>query len=64
MAKMLMDEGVFVNPIVSPAVSSDSSMIRFSLMATHSFKQIDFAVEKLKKVAFKLKIPLLNTVKV
>ena len=63
MAKMLMDEGVFVNPIVSPAVSSDSSMIRFSLMATHSFKQIDFAVEKLKKVAFKLKIPLLNTVK-
>ncbi len=64
MAKMLMDEGVFVNPIVSPAVSSDSSMIRFSLMATHSFKQIDFAVEKLKKVAFKLKIPLLNTAKV
>jgi 8-amino-7-oxononanoate synthase len=64
MAKMLMDEGVFVNPVVSPAVSSESSMIRFSLMATHSFKQIDYAVEKLKKVAYKLKIPQLNTVKV
>ena len=64
MAKMLMDEGVFVNPVVSPAVASESSMIRFSLMATHSFKQIDYAVEKLKKVAYKLKIPQLNTVKV
>ena len=63
MAKMLMDEGVFVNPVVSPAVSSESSMIRFSLMATHSFKQIDFAVEKLKKVAYKLKIPSMLTEK-
>ena len=63
MAKMLLDEGVFVNPVVSPAVNSESSMIRFSLMATHSFKQIDFAVEKLKKVAYKLKIPHLNSTK-
>lgn len=64
MAKMLMDEGVFVNPVVSPAVSSESSMIRFSLMATHSFKQIDFAVEKIKKVAYKLKIPNMHHEKV
>lgn len=64
MAKMLLDEGIFVNPVVSPAVNSESSMIRFSLMATHSFEQINFAVEKLKKVAFKLKIPLLNTAKI
>ena len=64
MAKMLLDEGVFVNPVVSPAVNSESSMIRFSLMATHSFKQIDFAVEKIKKVAYKLKIPHLNSIKV
>ena len=60
MAKMLMDEGIFVNPVVSPAVSSDSSMIRFSLMATHSFKQIDYAIEKIKKVSYKLKVPLLK----
>ncbi len=64
MAKMLMDEGVFVNPVVSPAVSSESSMIRFSLMATHTFEQIDFAVEKLKKVAFALNIPNVQTEKV
>jgi 7-keto-8-aminopelargonate synthetase-like enzyme len=61
MAKMLMDEGIFVNPVVSPAVSSDSSMIRFSLMATHSFKQIDYAVEKIKKISFKLKVPLVKS---
>ena len=60
MAKMLMDEGIFVNPVVSPAVQSDASMIRFSLMSTHSLKQIDYAVDKIKKVAFKLKVPLLN----
>jgi len=60
MAKMLMDEGIFVNPVVSPAVHSDASMIRFSLMSTHSLKQIDYAVDKIKKVAFKLKVPLLN----
>jgi 8-amino-7-oxononanoate synthase len=60
MAKMLMDEGIFVNPVVSPAVQSDASMIRFSLMSTHFLKQIDYAVDKIKKVAFKLKVPLLN----
>ncbi len=64
MAKMLMDEGVFVNPVVSPAVSSESSMIRFSLMATHTFEQIDFAVEKLKKVAEMLTIPNMHHEKV
>lgn len=50
--KRLQDDGVFVNPVISPAVPSDSSLIRFSLMATHSFSQIDEAVEKIGK-AFK-----------
>ncbi|MFM2359378.1 MAG: hypothetical protein RLY16_1371 [Bacteroidota bacterium] len=58
MAKMLLDEGVFVNPVVSPAVSSDASLIRFSLMATHSFSQIEYAVEKIKKVAALLQVPM------
>ncbi|WP_316798252.1 serine palmitoyltransferase [Pedobacter frigidisoli] len=49
---ILQQEGVFVNPVVSPAVPSDASLIRFSLMATHSFEQIDIAIEKLK-FAFK-----------
>lgn len=50
--KHLQASGVFVNPVVSPAVPSDSSLLRFSLMATHTFEQIDEAVEKLSK-AFK-----------
>jgi len=49
--KMLQEDGVFVNPVVSPAVPSDASLIRFSLMATHSFSQIEEAVEKLNKAA-------------
>ena len=49
--KMLQEEGVFVNPVVSPAVRSDSSLIRFSLMATHTRKQIDEAIGKIDKVA-------------
>ena len=52
--KMLLEEQVFVNPVVSPAVPSDSSLIRFSLMATHTKAQIEFAVDKMNKVAKKL----------
>lgn len=48
--KYLQDAGVFVNPVVSPAVPSDSSLLRFSLMATHTFAQIDEAVDKIAKV--------------
>ncbi len=48
----LQRDGIFVNPVVSPAVPSDSSLLRFSLMATHTFDQIDEAVEKIAK-AFK-----------
>ncbi len=49
---ILQEHGVFVNPVVSPAVPSDASLIRFSLMATHTFEQIERAVDKLK-LAFK-----------
>ena len=47
----LYEDGVFVNPVVAPAVASNSTLIRFSLMATHSFEQVDIALEKLKKHA-------------
>lgn len=47
--KMLFDEGVFVNPVVPPACSPNDTLIRFSLMATHTKEQIDIAVEKLVK---------------
>jgi len=50
--RQLQEDGIFVNPVVSPAVPSDSSLLRFSLMATHTFEQIDEAIEKITK-AFK-----------
>ena len=60
LTKMLQEDGIFVNPVVSPAVPSDSSLIRFSLMATHTFAQIEEAVEKLTKVANHLDVPRLK----
>ncbi len=57
LTKMLQDAGVFVNPVISPAVASDDSLIRFSLMATHTKEQIDYAVEKLDEVGKILNIP-------
>jgi 8-amino-7-oxononanoate synthase len=48
--KYLQNAGVFVNPVVSPAVPSDSSLLRFSLMATHTFPQIEEAIDKINKV--------------
>ena len=48
--KMLFDEGVFVNPVVAPAVASNDTLIRFSLMATHTFEQLDYALRKIEKV--------------
>lgn len=45
----LVDDGVFVTPVIPPAVPPTDSMIRFALMATHTFEQVDFAVEKITK---------------
>ena len=54
--KLLFDEGVFISPVVSPAVKSTDSLIRLSLMATHTKEQIDIAGEKFYKVGKKLGI--------
>ncbi|WP_214070132.1 pyridoxal phosphate-dependent aminotransferase family protein [Mucilaginibacter sp. dw_454] len=50
--RKLMAMGIFVNPVVSPAVLPQDSLLRFSLMATHTFAQIEEAVEKIAR-AFK-----------
>jgi len=56
LTKMLMDDGVFVNPVVSPAVSSEDTLIRYSLMATHTFDQIDESIMKISRAARQLGI--------
>ncbi|MEZ4952293.1 MAG: pyridoxal phosphate-dependent aminotransferase family protein [Saprospiraceae bacterium] len=56
LTRMLQDVGVFVNPVITPAVAPEDTLIRFSLMATHTFEQIDEAIGKLAAVARKLDI--------
>jgi len=47
--KMAFDEGVFINPVIPPACSPNDTLIRFSLMATHTKEQVDMAIERLVK---------------
>ncbi len=56
MAQRLLEEGVFVNPVVSPAVSKEDCIIRISLMATHTYEQVDKAIEKITSVAKELDV--------
>ncbi len=46
----LLDQGIFVNPVVSPAVAPHDTLIRFSLMATHTVAQVEEALEKITNV--------------
>lgn len=48
--KELFDEGIFVNPVVAPAVAPEDTLIRFSLMATHTKEQLDYALEAIQRV--------------
>jgi 8-amino-7-oxononanoate synthase len=41
----LFEAGIFVNPVVSPAVSPQDTLVRFSLMATHSMDQVDRGID-------------------
>lgn len=54
--KMLFDKGVFVNPVVPPAVAAQNTLIRFSLMATHTVDQVDEAIDKIIEVFRQLDI--------
>jgi len=56
MAKRLQEEGVFVNPVMTPAVPAGHSMIRTSYMATHNREHLDRALGALAKVGRELSI--------
>jgi 8-amino-7-oxononanoate synthase len=62
LTQMLLEDGVFVNPVVSPAVPKEDCLIRFSLMATHTFEQVQIAMEKIEKAARKLGVFSSSTV--
>lgn len=52
--RTLFEEGIFVNPVVSPAVAPKDTLIRFSLMATHTKEQVDIALEKIGAIFKKM----------
>ena len=56
MATRLQQEGVFVNPVVTPAVQPDNAMIRTSYMATHTREHLDRALEAIALVGRELQI--------
>jgi 7-keto-8-aminopelargonate synthetase-like enzyme len=54
MAKLLFDHGVFVNPVVSPAVPPGRELLRTSYMATHTEEQLDRVLEAFQKAGKQL----------
>ena len=53
---MAYKAGVFITPVIAPAVPEKDVLIRFALMATHTTEQVDEAVEKLSKIFRELDI--------
>lgn len=48
--KLLFEAGVFVNPIISPAVSPGRQLLRTSYMATHTDEQLDKVLEIFSRI--------------
>jgi len=48
--RLLFDAGVFVNPVISPAVSQGHQLLRTSYMATHTEEQLNRVLEIFAKV--------------
>jgi len=58
----LLEKGIFVNPVVPPAVLPEDTMLRFSIMATHTKEQIQYALEMIKKVGEELMVDTFHSV--
>ncbi|HEX5386295.1 MAG TPA: pyridoxal phosphate-dependent aminotransferase family protein [Gemmatimonadales bacterium] len=54
MWRRLFDAGVFTNPVAPPAVAPTQCRLRTSLMATHTFDQIDYALETFGRIGREL----------
>lgn len=51
--KDLLEEGVFVNAVVPPAVPQGQSLMRTSYMATHTDEELDFILEAFRQIGKK-----------
>jgi 7-keto-8-aminopelargonate synthetase-like enzyme len=56
MCKLLFENGVFVNSVISPAVSPGRELLRSSYMATHTEEQLDKVLAAFEKVGRKLAV--------
>jgi 8-amino-7-oxononanoate synthase len=56
LTKLLLDAGIFVNPVVAPAVPKNDTLIRFSLIATHTKEQVDRAIDSIHHLSKQLGI--------
>ena len=54
MCRLLFEHGVFVNPVVSPAVPPGRELLRTSYMATHTEEQLDRVLSAFEKVGKQL----------
>jgi 7-keto-8-aminopelargonate synthetase-like enzyme len=54
--KTLFENGIFSNPVITPAVPPGQSLIRTSYMATHTDEQLDQVLEIFQRVGRELKI--------
>jgi 8-amino-7-oxononanoate synthase len=48
-AKRLFENGIYVNPVVAPAVKDSDALLRFSLTSAHNKEQISYAVEEIAR---------------
>ncbi|MEN3044786.1 MAG: pyridoxal phosphate-dependent aminotransferase family protein [Candidatus Hydrothermales bacterium] len=56
MWKELLEEGIYVNPVVPPGVPPSDSLLRTSCMATHTDEHIERGLEIFERVGKRLKI--------
>jgi 8-amino-7-oxononanoate synthase len=54
--RRLFEEGVFVNPVVPPAVPEGKSLLRTSYMATHTDEDLDQVLGAFRRVGERLRI--------
>jgi 8-amino-7-oxononanoate synthase len=50
MCRLLLEDGVFVNAVISPAVPQGRELLRTSYMATHTEEQLDKVLAAFEKV--------------
>ena len=51
--KDLLEAGVFVNPVVPPAVPRGQALMRTSYMATHTNEELDLILDAFRRIGLK-----------